>query len=130
MNKSTLSLVTLVGILALGGCASTGNVSIADQTRESVSAQLVRGKSTQDDVRRLYGDPIKSSFTDSGNELWEYNFSKAHEKLQNFIPVVSAFTSGTTGKKKTLVVFFDKSGVVQNYTMSSSDIDTHVGLFQ
>ena len=61
----------------LAGCASSGNESIADASLQTVSEQLVKGKTTQAQVRQLYGDPMKSSFTDSGNESWEY------EILQN-----------------------------------------------
>jgi hypothetical protein len=70
----------------LGGCSSSGNESIADASQQSVSGQLVKGRTTQAQVRQLYGDPIKTSFTDSGNESWEYEFSRLHSKPTNFIP--------------------------------------------
>jgi hypothetical protein len=70
---------------SLGGCASVGNESIADASMESVSAQLVKGKTRQDQVRAQYGDPAKISFTDSGNEIWEYDFSRTVSKPTNFI---------------------------------------------
>lgn len=132
MNRNAYSIISaaLLTSLLLAGCASEGNLSIADQTQQTVSTKLVPGKSTQADVREAFGDPTKTTFTDSGNEVWEYDYSKSHAKAQNFIPLVSAFTSGSTGKKKTLVVFFDKNGLLKNFRMSSSDIDTHVGLFQ
>ena len=43
----------------LSGCSSVGNERIADASSESVSQQLAKGKSTQEDVRQLYGDPMK-----------------------------------------------------------------------
>ena len=63
-------LVTGLLSALLSGCASVGNESIADATPESVSAQLIKGRTTQENVRGLYGDPAKTSFTDSGNETW------------------------------------------------------------
>jgi hypothetical protein len=113
----------------LSGCASVGNETIADATPESVSAQLIKGKSTQESVRGLYGDPVKTSFTDSGNEIWEYDFSRMHSKPTNFIPYVSLISSGAEGDKKSLVIFFDKSKVVRQYTISSSKVDVSQGLF-
>jgi hypothetical protein len=110
------------------GCASVGNESIADATPESVSAQLVKGKTTQENVRGAYGDPVKTSFTDSGNEIWEYDFSRMHAKPTNFIPYVSLISSGAEGDKKSLVIFFDKSKVVRQYTISSSKVDVSQGL--
>ena len=114
--------------LAIGGCASVGNERIADATQESVSTQLVKGKTTQDDVRRLYGDPIKTSFTDSGNESWEYEFTRLESKPTNFIPYVNLIHSGAEGDKKSIVILFNKSKIVQQYTVSSSKIDVSQGL--
>jgi len=112
----------------LSGCASVGNESIADATPQTVSAQLIKGRTNQRQVREIYGDPAKTSFTDSGNEIWEYDFSRMHSKPTNFIPYVSLIHSGAEGDKKSLVVFFDKSKVVQQYTISSSKVDVSSGL--
>jgi hypothetical protein len=112
----------------LTACASVGNDRIADATPETVSAQLVKGKTNQERVRELYGDPAKISFTDSANEIWEYDFSRLHSKPTNFIPYVSLIHSGAEGDKKSLVIFFDKSKVVRQYTISSSKVDISQGL--
>src|ERR1700754_3801392 len=114
-----LRLCSLAGLFSaalLGGCASVGNESIADATPESVSGQLVKGRTTQEQVREAYGDPARTTFTDSGNEVWEYDFSRMHAKPTNFIPYVNLIQSGAEGDKKSLVIFFDKSKVVQQYT--------------
>jgi hypothetical protein len=111
-----------------GGCASVGNETIADASPQSVSAQLFKGKTRQDQVREMYGDPAKLSFTDSGNEIWEYDFSRTVSKPTNFIPYVSLIHSGAEGDKKSLVIFFNKSKIVQQYTLSTSKIDVSTGL--
>lgn len=121
-------LLAGVACMLLGGCASVGNESIADATPESVSGQLIKGRTTQQHVREVYGDPVKTSFTDSGNEIWEYDFSRMHAKPTNFIPYVSLIHSGAEGDKKSLVVFFDRAKVVQQYTISSSKVDISQGL--
>jgi hypothetical protein len=74
------------------------------------------------------GDPAKISFTDSGNEIWEYDFSRTVSKPTNFIPYVSLIHSGAEGDKKSLVIFFNKSKIVQQYTLSTSKIDVSTGL--
>ena len=122
-------LVAGLSFALLGGCASVGNDSIADATPETVSGQLIKGKTTQDNVRAVYGDPAKTSFTDSGNEIWEYDFSRMHAKPTNFIPYVNLISSGAEGDKKSLVIFFDKTKVVRQYTVSSSKVDVNQGLF-
>jgi hypothetical protein len=113
---------------ALGGCVSSGNESIADATNASVAGQLVKGKTTQADVRRLYGDPIKTSFSSNGFETWEYEFTRLQSKPTNFIPYVNLVHSGAEGDKKALVIFFDKQKVLQDYTMSTSRIDMSRGI--
>ena len=119
----------LMPMVAFGaGCASVGNERIADATSESVAGQLIKGRTNQDEVRRLYGDPIKTSFTDSGNEPWEYEFSRLQSKPTNFIPYVNLIHSGAEGDKKTLVIFFGKNKVVQQFTLSSSKVDISQGL--
>ncbi len=112
----------------LGGCASVGNESIADASADSVSASLIKGKTHQERVREMYGDPAKISFTDSGNEIWEYNFSRMMSKPTNFIPYVNLIHSGAEGDKKSLVIFFNKTKVVQQYTLSTSKVDASSGL--
>jgi len=71
---------------------------------------------------------MKTSFTDSGNETWEYEFSRMHSKPTNFIPYVNLIHSGAEGDKKSLVIFFNKSKIVQQYTVSSSKVDISQGL--
>jgi SmpA / OmlA family len=102
--------------------------SIADATGETVSSQIVKGRTRQTDVRRLYGDPMKTSFASNGNESWEYEFSRMHSKPTNFIPYVNLVHSGAEGDKKSLVVFFDKQKIVQDYTMSTSKVEVSRGL--
>ena len=126
--SSRICLAAGLSFVLLSGCASVGNQSIADATPESVSAQLIKGKTTQENVRGIYGDPAKTAFTDSGNETWEYDFSRMHSKPTNFIPYVNLIHSGAEGDKKSLVIFFDKSKIVRQYTISSSKVDVSQGL--
>lgn len=123
---NTLSVLS-VSLMA-AGCASVGNERIADATQESVAAQLVKGKTTQAEVRKFYGDPIKTSFTDSGNESWEYEFARMEPKPTNFIPYVNLIHSGAEGDKKSIVILFNKSKVVQQYTVSNSKVEVSQGL--
>lgn len=128
VNQKVTLLALSVGVVLLGGCASVGNQQIADLHASQVSEKVIKGKTTEAEVRKMFGDPMKVSFTDSGNEIWKYDFTKMHAKVQNFIPVVNWFTTGETGRKKTLVFFFNQKKIVENYSMSSSHVDTHAGI--
>lgn len=129
MKKSSIFLA-VVTALFLAGCASSGNVVLKDETSKTVAQKIKKGKSTKDDVRGVYGDPYTTSFTDSGNEIWKYEFVKAHMTASSFIPVVSMFKSGSEGNKKELVVMFDSRGIVKNFSMSTSKVNYNNGLIQ
>lgn len=128
MVRTWALIAALVSALLAAACASSGNPSIADATRDSVGANLIKGRSTQADVRRIYGDPVTTSFTENGREMWTYKFARMQSKPTNFIPYVNIIHSGATGDEKSLVVMFDKSKVVNDYTISSSQIETSTGL--
>lgn len=128
MQSGRKTVVALLTSVLLAGCVSVGNESIADSSADTVSKQLIKGKTTQAEVRKIFGDPIKSSFTSNGNESWEYEFSRMQSKVTNFIPYVNLVHSGAEGDKKSLVIFFDRGKVVQDYTMSTSRIDVNQGL--
>jgi hypothetical protein len=121
-------LAPLLLACSLGGCASAGNESIADVTGSTVATQLIKGKTGQADVRRLYGDPIKTSFSANGYETWEYEFTRLQSRPTNFIPYVNLVHSGADGDKKSLVIFFDKQKIVHDYTMSESKVSVSQGL--
>ena len=127
MKRSSV-LILLLSACVVAGCISSGNESIADATGATVAGQLIKGRTTQADVRKLYGDPLKTSFSANGFETWEYEFTRLQSKPTNFIPYINLVHSGAEGDKKTLVVFFDKQKVVQDFTMSTSRINTSQGL--
>ncbi len=129
MLKRTIMGFAVIALM-LGGCVSTGNKVLKTANSRTVSQKIIRGETTKEQVRAAYGDPISTSFTDSGNEIWKYEWDKTHSKIINFIPLVNLFASGFKGKKKELTVFFNQKGIVKNYAISSSKIDTNTSLFQ
>jgi outer membrane protein assembly factor BamE (lipoprotein component of BamABCDE complex) len=125
MNKL---IVTLVSVALLAGCATAGNERMKDQSQASIQEQIVEGKSTKSQVQNVLGSATSVSFTDGGSEVWTFKWSRATPQARNFIPVVSAFSRGIDVKTKELVVMFDKSGVVQRYTMRESNDVVNRGL--
>jgi len=125
LRKIATAVVTASVMTA---CASTGVQQLKDESSDSVSEKIIKGKSTKDDVRGAFGDPTETSFTDSGKEIWRYKYSHSTSKPQNFIPLVNLFTSGADVDKKELVVFFDDEGIVKNYAMQSSKEEVKTGI--
>jgi outer membrane protein assembly factor BamE (lipoprotein component of BamABCDE complex) len=119
--------VVFLGV-ALAACSSSGNQVLKNANDSTVSQQITKGTSTKADVRKYYGDPTHTSFTDAGNEIWTYTYTKGQVKAENFIPIVSLFSNGVDVDKKELVILFDSNGVVKNYSMQISKEEVKGGI--
>jgi outer membrane protein assembly factor BamE (lipoprotein component of BamABCDE complex) len=126
MTKSR-SIIMLAAALSLSACASAGNQVLKDADAHTVSLSIINGQSTKANVQVAYGDPNDTSFTDGGNEIWKYTYAYATPMGVNFVPIVGAFAGGNNVDKKTLVILFDKAGVVVNHTMSTSHLQVKRG---
>lgn len=126
--KKAISMGLIALTLAITGCASVGNERIRNISQEDLSSKIVKGVTTKAQVREYLGAADFTSFTDSGNEIWRYAHVKATAKPINFVPIVSVFASGSNEEKKEIVFFFDKNGVVQNYTMSETKGESRQGI--
>lgn len=124
-----IAVTVLSAALLLTGCAGAGSSALRNETEASVSTKITEGKTTKNEVRAVFGSPKKTDFTDSGLEVWRYEFENLSADAVNFIPVVNWFGSSASGKKKELVVLFDKSNIVNRYSMSESDVTRKTGIF-
>ena len=94
-----------------------------------MSQKIVEGKTTKAEVRSMFGSPLKTTFTDGGLEVWNYEFSNVSLDAMSFVPIVNLFGASASGKKKELVVMFDIKNIVKRYSMSESDVTQKTGLF-
>ncbi len=92
--------VTLSLLLFVVGC-HTLDVAIAGKSfNYSGVPEIEKGKSTQQDIQKLFGEPLSVRKTDTG-EVWSYYVS---EVGMVFNPT------------RSLDVYFNKSGTVVDYT--------------
>lgn len=110
----------------MAGCASSGNQQLKNETETSVQTKIQEGKTTKSEVKTTFGSPDSVSYTDGGNEIWKYSFSKVKVNGTSFIPFYGLFHNGTNGTKKELTILF-KDDKVQKYTMAESAINTKSG---
>lgn len=129
MRNKNLVFTVVVAAFVLCGCASVGNETLRNESETSVQTKLIEGKTTRTQVRSMFGSPLKTSFTDGGQEIWTFEFSKVSADAVSYIPIVNLFGASASGKKKELVVLFDKAGLIQRYSMSESDVTQKTGLF-
>lgn len=129
MNKYFAAVCVLVIAVFAAGCASVGNESLRKESEASVSKKIVEGKTTKAEVRAMFGSPTRTSFTDGGLEVWNFDFTNVSADAISYIPVVNWFGATASGKKKELVVMFDQASVVKRFSMSESDITNKTGVF-
>lgn len=129
--KNTIKTVGCCIVLAIGlsACASAGNQSLKNETVSSINTKIQKGVTTKAQIRQLFGDPVKTSFTDGGNLIWEFDLADVSSDAVNYIPIVNLFGSSRSGTKKQLVVMF-KDDVVQNFSMTKSPVSIKTGLFK
>lgn len=120
MKHSIKITCATIILLVLGGCATVGNEQMRNQSQESIAISVQKGKTTKDEVITIYGNPNKTTLTDGGNEVWTYEYTRAVPQPQNFIPFIRLISSAYNSTKMTMVIMFDKSGVVSNYTARES----------
>lgn len=129
MKKQIIACGAMLAALALTGCASVGSESLRKETESTVSQKVVQGKTTKSEVRAMFGSPTKTSFTDGGLEIWNYDFTNLSADAISYVPIVSMFGGSSSGKKKELVVMYDEKDIVKRFSMSEADIHQKTGLF-
>lgn len=122
-------ITILLFIAALAGCASSGNMKLAEENGKTVADKIQNDVTTKNQIRAQFGDPSETSFTDGGLEIWKYHLTDVSSDAVNFIPIVNLFGSSASGTKKELVVLYNSNDTVKKYSMSESEVSHKTGLF-
>lgn len=121
-------LITICTII-LSGCASSGNHSLRNETEATVQTKIIEDKTTKSEIRKAFGSPNETSFTDNGKEIWKYLLVDASADGVNYIPIVNMFGSSVSGTRKELVILFD-GDIVKKFSMSESAHSVRTGVFR
>jgi outer membrane protein assembly factor BamE (lipoprotein component of BamABCDE complex) len=129
MEIGMKKIMAALFVISLVGCASVGNEKLRIESEGTMSKKILEGKTTKTEVRSMFGSPMKTSFTDGGLEIWNYEFSNVSADAISYVPIVSMFGGSASGTKKELVVMFDLNNIVKRYSMSESEVTSKTGLF-
>jgi outer membrane protein assembly factor BamE (lipoprotein component of BamABCDE complex) len=121
------SMAVVALAVLLSGCASTGNDKVRTETMDTVSTKVVKGTTTKDQVKALYGEPTAVSLTDAGSEVWTYEYAHGTSNAAIFVPIVGLFAGGVNVNKNEVVFIFDKNNIMQNFTVHASQYETRRG---
>jgi len=124
-----LGLISTIVAIGMSGCGvKSGNKVIFSMSKDDMAKTIIKGKTKKEEISKALGEPQSVDFTGTGDEKWLYKNVASTAKLTNFIPIVGALSSGTNDKTRTLVIIFDKQGIVSNYSYSISEGETVGGL--
>ena len=133
MNARQIVLGAVCVVLCLGGCANTGNKSVADATPESIEAQIKVGVTTKSEIQSMFGAPMETNYTDGGLLIWTYRYDDTTaltaETVGSMILTLGLAGAKSEGTRNELVILFDENDVVKRFNMANSPIETGTGIF-
>ena len=131
-KKSMLLIAAISAASMLSGCATTssngmGQSSIAKQSRTSLSSKLIRGVTTENQVRQEFGAPLSTSFTSKGDAIWSYKYIGSHQSRLQQMKSIVGLPSSYKAINKTLTILFDHRHRVRTYELTSGTTVHHSG---
>jgi hypothetical protein len=112
-------ILLLITALFVTACADSTNKKFKKADDQQISTMIIEGKTTKEEVRRMFDNPNDIDFDKNGREKWTYTYSEASKNPLNFVPVVSIL-NGQEGTTRKMVIVFDNN-VVLRYTISTDD---------
>ena len=125
MNKSLHGLAGagLLLLLAMGvplGCSTAG----AKFDTANVQ-KIVRGTTSKSDVRRYFGDPLRTENSPKG-EVWTYTYVDTHTTAAGVVGHVTIGVDQSESSVDTLTIVFDGEVVKDYHFDSGSHTDTYL----
>ncbi|EGF3732535.1 hypothetical protein ICN08_005124, partial [Salmonella enterica] len=111
-------LIAVLVMLPLASCTVHGNKSLTDENHQTVKLKIVKGKTTQQEILTVFGEP-QTRATNDGQEMWSYSSMTGESQLSNYIPGLALLTSSNTAHIKSLDIWF-KGDVVERYNFSQT----------
>ncbi|TVP15377.1 hypothetical protein [Shewanella sp. KCT] len=117
--KISTGIVLLTALLtgSLVGCA-TSRMTTGANFNEQLVPQIVKNKTTKQELVGLIGQPFNKAILTSNSEKWTYFYTDVTSKAQSF---VFSMDVQTTGIKKQLEVLLEND-IVTNYTYTEAPL--------
>ena len=131
-------IIALFLILIFSGCMATHSVEKSNLTPGMVKKEIVSGVTSQTEVLNVFGPPNIITKNKSGNEVWTYDKISMDDSSSRMgagvggggLPgpaIVGAALSGSSSSRSTssrtftLMIEFDESDVVKEFSYRSSE---------
>ena len=133
MKSLKKAIIILTLSIFVFSCADTGNKSIKDVSTSQVKAVITIGETTKEEVNQLFGGPFETTFTDSGETVYRYQYDDTSfftpETVGSVILTLGLAGVKSKGKRNELTILFDENDIVKKFNMSNSDIESGSLLF-
>lgn len=108
-----------------GGAVEKDNKFLEKISDEEIYSKLIKGQTTKEQVKLIFGEPEKVNISSEGKENWLYYFIRGEGKGINYIPMYH----GTNNNMRELKILFDTNGIVELFTLQNSTFEAESGLF-
>lgn len=108
--KFSLIVMVSLAVLSLSGCA-TSSYSVGKNFASENVAQIIKGKTTSEELLVLLGEPYTKTVLSASDEKWIYMHSEGTTKAQSYIVSMDIKTTGTQKMLDVLI----SNGVVANF---------------
>jgi hypothetical protein len=109
--------------LVVAGCASSG-VQVTEQQAQSFKV----GKSTYTDVVTGLGDPTTTTVDSFGNRVATYSYTAVASRIQNYIPYIGPYISGSDTKTSSVQFTFNQTGLLTAMNSTQTNIGSGTNL--
>jgi outer membrane protein assembly factor BamE (lipoprotein component of BamABCDE complex) len=123
-----ISVIITFSFILLG-CSTDGTRALKDESHASIHAKIQEGITTKNQVILALGTPSDTSFTETGQEILKYEFTRYTPKLRNFIPY-NFFSLGQNGDRKEVVILLDDKGIVKKLVMNEAKVEKRFGIVE
>lgn len=108
--KFRLVTIVLTVVLSLSGCA-TSSYSVGKNFTSGNVSQIIKGKTTTEELITLLGEPYTKTVLSASDEKWIYMHSEGTTKAQSYVVSMDVKTTGTQKMLDVLI----SNGVVVNF---------------
>lgn len=119
--KEAIYFMMFSALTLIYGCVTSSYSIGRDFDYTSVSL-IEKGKTTSNEVIKLFGQPFSKTVISANQEKWIYTFISGKAKVQHYVVTSNIESSGV---QKTLDILI-QDGVVINYTYNEKDNPSNI----
>lgn len=128
LKKTFILLITIIMFI---GCSNATTVpeQKSNLTVGIIKKEIIKGKTTQEEILRIFGSPNIITTNSRGNEVWNYSKSSYQSNSSNkgfgwslilIGGTKDSVLSNSSTSSLDLIITFNSKGIVEDYKVISS----------